>query len=552
MGATTDGPDEPNACNFLGDTQVQSDVWYSYTASCTGEATVSLCGSSYDTKLAIYDGTSGCPTVESAIACNEDFCGRQSEVTFLVMAGTEYLLRIGGFAGEQGDGILDISCRTAPLNDNCQNAAPIGEGAFAFTTFDSTTDGPDEPDSCDSLGYTNIESDVWFCYTPSCTGEITVSLCGSTYDTKMAVYDGCDTCPPTTTPLACNDDTCECGGPGCSLESLVRFMAIAGETYLIRVGGFEGEQGDGTITVTCDPIPLNDDCANALEVTEGVYPFDNIGASDDGPDEPTLCDFGGDTQIRSDVWFCYTAGCNGTATVSLCGSTFDTKMAVYAGCICPTSESAFACNDDFCNRQSELSFPVTAGRQYMIRVGGFAGEQGTGTLTITCDGVPIGQCQGIDDVNVLRVNGSTGSTTGYVVPVEFVGPITLGIDPPDAGGPGKFVVHMNAGVPDSGTITTLPVQLGVACFDFIFQSGATPSSVWNNLGKENKIGASNYFGTPITDPGRAPTVFESRPTGDPVNLPIGTQWTLQGIILNPDATSNRNASVTNAVIMTVQ
>ena len=61
-------------------------------------------------------------------------------------------------------------------------------------------------------------------------------------------------------------------------------------------------------------------------------------------------------------------------------------MAVYAGCGCPT-EAPLACSDDDCGagaHPSRITLNATAGQSYLIRIGGFEGEQGTGTLTILC------------------------------------------------------------------------------------------------------------------------------------------------------------------------
>ena len=101
-----------------------------------------------------------------------------------------------------GDG-CDENCRFEPgtlENDNCENPTSVIGEVTDFTTEGATTDGPDEPTACDFFGYTHIESDIWFCYEATCTGELVVSLCGSAYDSKMAVYDGCEC------PRRCRDD----------------------------------------------------------------------------------------------------------------------------------------------------------------------------------------------------------------------------------------------------------------------------------------------------------------------------------------------------------
>jgi hypothetical protein len=78
----------------------------------------------------------------------------------------------------------------------------------------------------------------------------------------------------------------------------------------------------------------------------------------------------------------------GTATVSLCGSDFDTMIAVYAGTGCPPSTPPIVCVDDSeCDAEwtarSNVSFPVYGGEKYLIRIGGFQGEQGLGVMEIS-------------------------------------------------------------------------------------------------------------------------------------------------------------------------
>jgi hypothetical protein len=120
-------------------------------------------------------------------------------------------------------------------------------------------------------------------------------------------------------------------------------------------------------------------CIDAEPVGEGTYPFSTVLATGTTPRE--ICD-GDSENVRDDIWYRYTAGCSGTALISLCGSNFNTRLAVY-GARCPTEDhTALACSDNSCGQQSELSLPVTAGLEYLVRVGGNA--EGTGALSIAC------------------------------------------------------------------------------------------------------------------------------------------------------------------------
>src|SRR5512138_3903339 len=87
---------------------------------------------------------------------------------------------------------IEISAGDPPSNDRCDRALPVGEVLdLAFSTIKATADGPGDP-----IRGPNI----WYCYTPSHTGEAIISLSGSKYDTMMAVYRGY-ACDPRRTDL---------------------------------------------------------------------------------------------------------------------------------------------------------------------------------------------------------------------------------------------------------------------------------------------------------------------------------------------------------------
>lgn len=164
----------------------------------------------------------------------------------------------------------------------------------------------------------------------------------------------------------------------------------------------------------------------------------------------------------------------------------------------------------------------------------------------------IADCQGQDAENVLSVNGSTGVGDEHMVLVDSGGPIEFDIVLPSGGGNGKFIANLDAGSPTTETITKLTNQLGSTCFPLLLHHGAAPVARYNCIGKEDKIGGSEYFGDDaIPDPARAPTRFLDLPSGDASNLPIGTVFTLQGVIVNPAVVGPKQASITNAILVTV-
>jgi len=129
----------------------------------------------------------------------------------------------------------------------------------------------------------------------------------------------------------------------------------------------------------------NDCCETPTVVTDGTTAFSNVGATEDGPrfacggfPRPGL-------EIYADIWFTYTATCTGLAIVSLCGSEYDTTLAVYHGSACPT-QGAIGCSDDDCwDLESRTIVPVVQGQTYLVRVGGYdEDETGLGVLSIRC------------------------------------------------------------------------------------------------------------------------------------------------------------------------
>ena len=115
LGASTDGPELPVGCESDGNRQIFNDVWFSWTADCSGEVTISTCDSAdFDTWIAAYsDGCEG-----TVIACNDqnDACGGfTSRMSFVATAGDTYLLQVGSWnSNDWGSGLLAVTCPGSP------------------------------------------------------------------------------------------------------------------------------------------------------------------------------------------------------------------------------------------------------------------------------------------------------------------------------------------------------------------------------------------------------------------------------------------------------
>ncbi|MCH8880871.1 MAG: hypothetical protein IID34_13450 [Planctomycetes bacterium] len=295
------------------------------------------------------------------------------------------------------DGVPSISNAAAPEStgqrttqsgggDECDSCISVSEGDFAGSTADNTGSTGDDT-SCAF----NDTIDEWYCYTASCTGVATLSTCDqANFDTTLAVFGACEG-----DQIACNDDNCP------SFLSELSWDVSAGTTYSVRVSGYNGASGDYTLSISCEVPPegpVNDDCVGATPVTDGSTDFDNAGATLDGT-APAPCD----SNMEEDIWFLYTATCDGDATIaSGCDDAPepDTTLEVFGEGTCPPS-STLGCADDNCGTgpgfASTVTVPVTAGNGYLIRIGGWNGGAVSGHLVISCEEEGEGGVAGGED-----------------------------------------------------------------------------------------------------------------------------------------------------------
>jgi hypothetical protein len=199
------------------------------------------------------------------------------------------------------------------------------------------------------------------------------------------------------------------------------FCFDATSSAQVLVGGrkmLAGKDGGIVAPTPAAPLPIaplvggSDTCATPDPITgTGSFAFDNTVASS-GPEAQaeSICYVWNTMQINNDVWFHWTASFTGNAEVILCGGTsFDTRVAVYAGAGCPAPGSALACNDDYCGLVSRVNFLCTSGNSYVIQVGTYPGVAGsTGSFSIN------------------QFNAPPGDDCG--APVVLPGPGTYGFD----------------------------------------------------------------------------------------------------------------------------
>lgn len=147
-------------------------------------------------------------------------------------------------------------------------------------------------------------------------------------------------------------------------------------TLTSGTGGFVVFNADGiTVVPPVDP-PANDNFASTFSLGN-LFPLNTTGSNVVATVEA------GEQQLENTgatVWWFFTAPADGTVTIDTFGSDFDTQLHIYDGFFDgagPADLNPVTNNDDAGGTtQSEVTFAVTAGACYEIRVGGFDADGG--------------------------------------------------------------------------------------------------------------------------------------------------------------------------------
>ena len=148
----------------------------------------------------------------------------------------------------QPNGVLD-TCEPTPMRDNCCDALGVCPGTAHYgTTSGASNDGSS------GCGASAGTPDVWYYYKPDSYGGLTISLCGSSYDTVLSVHGGC---PGTeSNELVCNDDYCG------QQSRVVLSINPSSAGYWIRVSGKNGATGRFVMNLSGPACAVGPECNN--------------------------------------------------------------------------------------------------------------------------------------------------------------------------------------------------------------------------------------------------------------------------------------------------
>lgn len=438
--ANTDGPAVATTCAPApGGTR---DVWFNYTATCTGHVTFDTLATPTpftDTIIQVFN-TNACPP-GALLGCGDDVSTSNllSSLTVDLTTGQKVKVRVMSWATSptnQGPGVLNIAC--VPTNDD------ICTDATAITSLPATINGnitgatQDQAPLCNG---TTAALGRW--YTVVGNGTVmTACTCDSllqSWDARVSVY-----CGVSCTQLFCVNASFsfDCGGagsmvPGCSnpaasagagFHENVTWCAAAGQTYWILVASDQPPAaGEGAYTLK---VSSGAACANPVQCIqpgdECIVPLGPLVVGNNALNNllftnsvaaATSCL--SVTDFTKDGWYNFTPAATATFTFSMCGGVepnFDSTMAIYSGPCNALVE--VGCNDDFCGGggKSQITAALTSGTLYKVRIGSWNNSAaGTYTLIIS-QGAPQGACcvQGVC-TGVMAQAACTGFGSSWTV-----------------------------------------------------------------------------------------------------------------------------------------
>jgi len=236
VGATKE-PGEPNPARNRGG----ASIWYRWQAPGTGPVTVDTHGSSFDTLLGVYTGT----TVDALmqLAANNDSGGGDltSSVTFQARAGVVYRILVDGrrdSSGNVAQGSVVVRwngpAAQVPPNDDLSNAQVL-------TGMTGQASGWNLGATAESGEHVQLDhpgASVWYRWTAPATGTATFDTAGSGYDTTLWVYTG--SASQSKLKVAWDSDD---GYPTGVASRIAGVHVDAGKTYSLSVDGYRTPSG---------------------------------------------------------------------------------------------------------------------------------------------------------------------------------------------------------------------------------------------------------------------------------------------------------------------
>ena len=347
IGATKEAGEPNHAGNSGG-----HSLWWNWTATDPGLASVDTIGSRFNTALGVYTGSS--VTNLSLVASNANWRG--SAVLFKAVAGTTYDIAVDGWSGEIGELQLNFSTQPLPANDDFANRITLAGTHLSSTASNvGASREQGEPNHAGDAATLSL----WWTWTAPAKALAQIDTTGSAISTAVAIYTGNSL---TNLSLVASNAS----GHG----SAVAFYVTEGTTYQIAVAGSAGSQGSLVLNLQTQPPPANDNFSDSIQVTGTniTVSGSNLGATHE-PGEPIHALNPRDPS----VWWSWTAPANMLVEINTSGSASNTALGVYTG-TAVTNLTLIASNSFY--SFSTVRFNAFRGTPYRVAVDGWNGAMG--------------------------------------------------------------------------------------------------------------------------------------------------------------------------------
>lgn len=348
-------------------------------------ATVASPEPNLDLKLELLNGS-------GAVVKSEDPAGIQT-ATLSAPISTQgtYYLRVASGAEPDGSttgwttyGSLGAYALTGSFPsmlgfaDRFAEAASLPSG-FSFSGLEAANTAATAETGEPAHAGSPARRSLWWKWTPSGFGRMTIDTRGSSFDTVLAVYTG--SALNRLTAVASNNNV-----HPLLTYSRVQFPVVRGTTYYIAVDGVNGASGNILLngSGSSAAAPANDGLTSATLLTGSSFVVrgSSFNASrEEGEPEHRESQARWPYSGYCSVWYMWTAPASGTYLLSTEGSSFDTLLGIYtgpaSGDLTPGSLVKVGGSDNAVSGQSwsRLKFSATAGKTYYIAIDG-AGRRG--------------------------------------------------------------------------------------------------------------------------------------------------------------------------------
>lgn len=202
--------------------QSSPDVWYRFTLSNAADVSISLCNSNFDTYLHLLDVNG------NLVASDDDGgCGNRTSMLYQSLGTGTYYIVVEGYSSNTGDFNLDFAINgTGAPAVGADIYNPIYAGNFSGSG--SYTDTRSNADACLGNDIGQPSNDIYYQFTLAGESVVTLSHCGSGFDTYMHLLDGSGNL------ITYNDDNSEPACPG--TQSYIQMTLPAGTYYVVSEG----------------------------------------------------------------------------------------------------------------------------------------------------------------------------------------------------------------------------------------------------------------------------------------------------------------------------